>query len=129
MPDHWRYVALTLYQGWFTNLSPKATDLYKLGDERASAYIAEKITTSFDKRHNDATEYNIRLANGEIKPGWRVVWWTLHGKRAEREKKWREVDGKRKASLVWAMNDSIKWWFWTGGLLKVIGDTAQITRC
>ncbi|KAJ7039616.1 ABC transporter [Mycena alexandri] len=110
-----------IYFGWITPLLAlgyarplEATDLYKLGDERASAYIAEKITASFDKRHNDATEYNIRLANGEIKP-------------AEREKKWREVDGKRKASLVWAMNDSIKWWFWTGGLLKVIGDTAQIT--
>ncbi|KAG7096565.1 hypothetical protein E1B28_003986 [Marasmius oreades] len=25
------------------------------------------------------------------------------------------------------MNDSVKWWFWSGGLFKVLGDTAQIT--
>ncbi|KAJ7183174.1 ABC transporter [Mycena filopes] len=123
-----------IYFGWVTPLLAlgyarplEATDLYKLGDERASAYIAQRITESFDRRHHDATEYNLRLANGEVRPGWRVIWWALSGKRAEREKKWREVDGKRKASLVWAMNDSIKWWFWTGGVLKIMGDTAQIT--
>ncbi|KAJ7454698.1 ABC transporter [Mycena latifolia] len=123
-----------IFFGWITPLLAlgyarplEATDLYKLGDERASAYIAEKITASFDRRHKDATEYNKRLAEGEIKPGWRVIWWTLRGNRDKREKRWREVDGKRRASLVWAMNDSIKWWFWSGGALKVIGDTAQIT--
>ncbi|KAJ7499774.1 ABC transporter [Mycena latifolia] len=107
----------------------EATDLYKLGDERACAYIAEKITSSFDRRHKDASEYNRRLAEGEIPPGWRVIWWALRGDKAKREKRWREVDGKRRASLVWAMNDSVKWWFWSAGALKVIGDTAQITRC
>ncbi|KAJ7086114.1 ABC transporter [Mycena belliarum] len=120
--------------GWITPLLAlgyarplEATDLYKLGDDRASAVIAEKITVSFDRRHKDATEYNKRLADGEIKPGWRAVWWSLRGNKAQREKRWREVDGKRRASLVWAMNDSVKWWFWSGAVLKVIGDTAQIT--
>ncbi|KAJ6570148.1 ABC transporter, partial [Mycena vulgaris] len=123
-----------IFFGWITPLLAlgyarplEATDLYKLGESRASVKIAEQITTSFDKMHQDATEYNTRLAGGQIKPGWRVIWWALRGRRAEREKQWREVDGKRRASLVWAMNDSIKWWFWTGGALKVIGDTAQIT--
>ncbi|KAJ7650714.1 ABC transporter [Roridomyces roridus] len=124
-----------LFFGWITPLLAlgyarplEATDLYKLGDERASALIADKITASFDRRHKEATEYNERLASGEIKPGWhRSIWWTIRGKRAEREKRWRESDGKRKASLIWAMNDSIKWWFWVGGAFKVVGDTAQIT--
>ncbi|KAJ7284591.1 ABC transporter [Mycena rebaudengoi] len=105
----------------------EATDLYSLSDERSSAYIAEKITASFDRRHKEAIEYNTRLANGDVKPGLRAVWWTLRGNKAERERRWREVDGKRKASLVWAMNDSVKWWFWSGGALKVISDTSQIT--
>ncbi|KAJ7510442.1 ABC transporter type 1, transmembrane domain-containing protein, partial [Mycena galericulata] len=123
-----------IFFGWITPLLAlgyarplEATDLYKLGDERSAAYIAEKITTSFDRRHKEATEYNTRLANGDVKPGWRVIWWTLRGKRAEREKRWREIDGKRRASLIWAINDSVKWLFWSGGALKVIGDTAQIT--
>ncbi|KNZ79214.1 ABC transporter C family member 2 [Termitomyces sp. J132] len=33
----------------------------------------------------------------------------------------------QEASLIWALNDSIAWWFWSGGLLKVISDTAQVT--
>ena len=88
----------------------EAPDLYKLPDNRSSAYIADQILASFDARRKKAEEYNSRLATGEVKAGWRVIWWTLKGNRTEREKRWREVDGKRKASLVYAMNDSIKWW-------------------
>ncbi len=45
----------------------------------------------------------------------------------ERLKHWREKEGKARPSLTWAMNDALKWWFWSGGVLKVFGDTAQIT--
>ncbi|KAJ7758854.1 ABC transporter [Mycena maculata] len=123
-----------IFFGWITPLLAlgyarplEATDLYKLGDKRAAAYIANQICASFDRRHQEATEYNTRLANGDVKPGWRAFWWSLRGRRAEREKRWREVDGKHQASLIWAMNDSVKWWFWSGGIIKIIGDTAQIT--
>src|ERR1700691_1578855 len=138
--------------GWITPLMIlgysrplEAPDLYKLPDNRSSAYIADQILASFDVRRKAAEAYNSRLANGDVKAGWRAMWWTLRGNRTEQEKRWREVDGKRKASLVYAMNDSIKWWvsiavclnlkhlsrtncnatqFWSAGILKVIGDTA-----
>ncbi|TBU24051.1 ABC transporter [Dichomitus squalens] len=120
--------------GWITPLMSlgyarplEAPDLYKLQDHRASAAIAEKITKSFERRQKEAAEYNQRLANGKVSPGLKGVWWSLRGVREEREKQWREKDGRRKASLVWAMNDSIKWWFWTGGLLKLIADVSQVT--
>ncbi|KZP02968.1 hypothetical protein FIBSPDRAFT_769650 [Athelia psychrophila] len=106
----------------------EAPDLYKLQDDRAAAYIAERIIASFDARRIKADEFNARLANGDVKPGWRkYIWWTVQGNRAQREKKWREKDGKRQASLALAMNDSITWLFWSSGILKVIGDTAQVT--
>ena len=105
----------------------EASDLYKLQDSRASAVIADRILQSFEARQQAAAAYNERLANGEIKPGFRGVWWSIRGNRAEREKKWREKDGRQRASLVLAMNDSIKWWFWFGGLLKLIADVAQVT--
>lgn len=105
----------------------EVSDLYKLQDNRSATYIADKITTSFEARLKKAETYNTRLASGEIKPGWRIIWWLLRGNKAEREKRWREVGGKKKASLVYAMNDSVKWWFWSGGILKVMGDTAQVT--
>ncbi|KAJ7593418.1 ABC transporter [Mycena floridula] len=120
--------------GWVTPLLSlgyarplEATDLYKLEDDRKAAYIGEIISASFERRMKVAEEYNTKLANGQISPGWKRIWWTLKGNRAEREKQWREKDGKKHASLVWSMNDSVKWWFWSAGILKVIGDTAQVT--
>lgn len=105
----------------------EATDLYKLQAERGAAYIADQITESFARRMKIANEYNEKLANGEIKPGLKALWWTILGNREAKEKKWRDETGRKKASIVWAMNDSIKWWFWSAGLFKIAGDTAQVT--
>ena len=105
----------------------EATDLYKLQSERGAAHIADQITESFSRRMKTANEYNEKLANGEIKPGLKALWWTILGNREAKEKKWRDETGRKKASIVWAMNDSIKWWFWSAGLFKIAGDTAQVT--
>ncbi|TFY77333.1 hypothetical protein EWM64_g6678 [Hericium alpestre] len=106
----------------------EASDLYRLQDTRSSELIADKINASFERRRKIADEYNARLASGEIKPSLRQrAWWTIHRARQEREKQWREVDGKKVPSLTRAMNDSVKYWFWSAGVLKVIGDTAQVT--
>ena len=120
--------------GWMNSLMTlgyarplEASDLWKLQDHRSAGVIAETILSSFDARRRKAGEYNSRLTNGEIKPPLSLrVMSRLRGDGEERLKRWRE---KRKAqpSLTWAMNDAIKWWFWSGGVLKVIGDTAQIT--
>ncbi|KAF9255406.1 ABC transporter [Marasmius fiardii PR-910] len=126
-------LSLILFQ-WLTPLLRlgysrplEATDLYKLQDERSAAYIGNRILESWERRQKTAEEYNNRLANGKILPGWRKVWWTAHGRREEREKHWREVSGKKKPSLAMAMNDSVAWWFWSSALLKILGDTAQLT--
>jgi hypothetical protein len=83
---------------------------------------------SYDARCVKAEAYNARLERGEIEPGLgRRLWWTVKGKRAERERRWRGKEGRKQASLTLALNDSVKWWFWSGGLLKLLGDTAQVT--
>ncbi|KAM6504240.1 ATP-binding cassette transporter YOR1 [Amanita muscaria] len=105
----------------------EASDLYKLQDNRSSSKIAAAINESYNRRAKVAAEYNARLERGEISPGLKAFWWTIRGNRKERERKWREIDGKKSASLIWAMNDSVKWWFWSAGILKIIADTAQIT--
>jgi len=105
----------------------EATDLWKLQPERGAQHIAQKINESFERRAVSAKEYNDRLERGEIGPGIKGIWWSIRGKRAEKEKEWREKTGKKRPSLIWAMNDSVKWWFWSGGLLKVVGDIAQVT--
>lgn len=121
--------------GWMNSLMTlgyarplEAPDLWKLQEHRSSEVIADVILQSFEARRKKAEEYNVRLANGEIKPPLKLrVLSLLRGDREERLKHWREKHGKKHASLAWAMNDSIKRWFWIGGLLKVIGDTAQVT--
>ncbi|KAG1831205.1 ABC transporter [Suillus subalutaceus] len=122
---------------WFTWITPllslgyarplESSDLYRLQEECSALPIADAILTSFKTRKKKAAEYNERLAKGEVGPGLKGLWWSIQGVRTEREKQWREKDGKRKASLILAMNDSIFWWFWSAGVLRVIGDTAQIT--
>ena len=106
----------------------EASDLWKLQDHRSAGVIAETILSSFDARRKRADEYNARLANDEITPPLRLrVMSRLRGDGEERLKRWREKDGKVQPSLTLAMNDAIKWWFWSGGVLKVVSDTAQIT--
>lgn len=102
--------------GWLTPLLAlgyarplEAPDLPKLQDHRHAAYIGDRIIASFERRQKEAIEYNSRLANGEITPGWRGIWWSLRGNRVERERTWREKDGLQKASLSLALNDSVKW--------------------
>lgn len=111
------WITPMLSLGYARPLEP--TDLWKLQDNRSAAIISEKIVSSFKKRAAAADEYNTRLANGEISPGWRKLWWTVRGNRAEREKKWRETSGKRKPSLVLAMNDSVAFWFWSAGVIEI----------
>ena len=120
--------------GWMNSLLSlgytrplEATDLYKLQSERGAGYIADQITESFARRVKISNEYNEKLANVEIKPCLKALWWTILGNREAKEKKWRNETGRKKPSIVLAMNDSIGWWFWSGGLLKVAADTAQIT--
>ena len=74
-----------------------------------------------------ANEYNEKLANGDIKPGLKAIWWTILGNREAKEKRWRDETGKKNPSIVLAMNDSIKWWFWSAALFKIVGDTALVT--
>jgi len=106
----------------------EASDLWKLQEHRSSEVIANAILDSFEARRRKADEFNARLASGEIKPPLRLrLMSALRGDGEERLRQWVEKDGKKRPSLTLAINDSIKWWFWSGGILKVAGDTAQVT--
>ena len=121
--------------GWMNSLMTlgyarplEASDLWKLQEHRSSEVVAKAILDSFEARRRKADEYNTRLANGEIKPPLKLrLMSALRGDGEKRRKQWVEKDGKKRPSLTFAINDSIKWWFWSGGILKVAGDTAQVT--
>ena len=106
----------------------EAVDLARLPGDRSSEQIAKSIIESFETRHKAAESYNARLASGKINPGLhKRIWWTLRGNRQQREEQWRTKDGKKRASLVMSMNHPVLWWFWSSGVLKLIGDIAQLT--
>ena len=106
----------------------EASDLWKLQEHRSSEVIAKHILDSFYARRRKSDEYNTCLANGEIKPPLvlRLVS-ALWGNSEERLGQWVKKNGRKQPSLTLAINDSIKWRFWSGGILKVVGDTAQGT--
>ena len=122
--------------GWMSSLMTlgyarplEAPDLWKLQEHRSSEIIANAILDSFEARRRKADEYNTRLANGEIKPPLRLrLMSRLRGDGDERLKRWMDKDGRKQPSLMMAINDSVKWWFWSAGILKVAGDTAQVTN-
>ncbi len=106
----------------------EASDLWKLQEHRSSEVIANAILDSFEARRRKVDKYNTRLANGEIKPPLRLrLMSALWKDGEERLRQWVEKDGRKQPSLTLAINDSIKWWFWSGGIMKVVSDTAQGT--
>ncbi|KAG8702705.1 hypothetical protein FRC09_004597 [Ceratobasidium sp. 395] len=118
------WISPTLSLGYARPL--EAPDLWKMDHSRSAEVMSERIITNFERRKAEADAYNERLRSGQVGPGLRAVWWTLQGKRVEKEKQWREKHGLKKPSLMWAMNDSVKWWFWSGGICVLISNVAQI---
>ena len=109
-------------------------DLWKMDPSREAGTLSAKLDESWDRRKREASEWNRRLASGEIKPGVyrRAKWFfkafltrshgkeglSFSGRRMAMEREWRDITGVRKASLAWSLNDTFGWHFWAGGLFK-----------
>ena len=115
----------------------QAPDLYKLDVSREVGPLAEKLDVAWTRRINIAAEWNAKLDKGEIRPSTlrRLIWdtrairtmktddasrgQTYRERRVALEEHWKRVEGKKKASLAWALNDVFGWSFWLGGIFKV----------
>ncbi|KAJ6632266.1 P-loop containing nucleoside triphosphate hydrolase protein [Mycena sp. CBHHK59/15] len=110
----------------------QASDLWKMGPEQESEYLADKLDAAWDRRVAEAAEWNARLDRGEIKPGvFKRLGWSVKSLApgtnfAALETRWLEVDGRKSASLAWALNDVLGHLFWKGGVFKVVCDTSQL---
>ncbi|KAI1797261.1 P-loop containing nucleoside triphosphate hydrolase protein [Ganoderma leucocontextum] len=114
----------------------QATDLWKMDHSRESGNLGAQLDEAWARRVQAAKEWNVRLEDGQIRPGiFKRIKWSiraLQGKgtygerRAALEGHWRQVDGRKEASLAWTLNDVFGRDFWSGGAFKVIGDTAQL---
>ncbi|KAI0091325.1 ABC protein [Irpex rosettiformis] len=115
----------------------QATDLWKLDTSRESGPLGDRLDTAWARRVQEADEWNALLAKGEIRPSFfKRAKWSVQAmknaksgyteKRAALERQWLEHDGRKEASLAWALNDTLGLSFWLGGLFKVLGDTSQL---
>ncbi|KAG2037724.1 hypothetical protein BDR03DRAFT_1091732 [Suillus americanus] len=121
----------------------QASDLYKMDPSRESAVLAAKLEAAWQRRVKVAADWNARFESGEIRPSLfkRAVWAmraisrngqkqgaTWSERCAAFQNHWRESEGRKEASLAWALNDVFRGMFWIGGVFKawVFGDTAQL---
>ena len=103
---------------------------------REAGNLGEQLDAAWERRTEAANNWNERLVAGEVSPGlFRRAKWSIQAlrgagtyreRRAALEREWRDVSGRKEASLVWALNDVFGPHFWSGGAFKVVGDTAQL---
>lgn len=92
-----------------------------------ASILSARLLEAWDKRVKVADEWNHKIESGQINPGIFVrFFWVLQSlfafahyseRRASLEQTWRQR--RKRASLVWALNDVFGTIFWTGGLFKV----------
>ncbi|KAH8926744.1 hypothetical protein BT69DRAFT_1214722 [Atractiella rhizophila] len=120
----------------------QASDLYKLAKDASekdmtSGYLATRLLEAFEEKERRVEQWNTALAEGTLSSS-TILWarfklFFLPWKRTDKYKK-EKKDRKhpleyleREADLVAALNDVFWWRWWSGGCLKVIGDTLQTT--
>ncbi|KAH8915903.1 ABC transporter [Atractiella rhizophila] len=102
-----------------------------------SGYLATRLLEAFEEKERKVEQWNTALAEGTLSSS-TILWarfklFFLPWKRTDKYKK-EKKDRKhpleyleREADLVAALNDVFWWRWWSGGCLKVIGDTLQTT--
>jgi hypothetical protein len=105
----------------------QATDMYQLGESRASHLYSTRLQASFARRLEAVKAFQVRVEKNEARPqAWRRALWTITGSRKAKEEEWQRVAAKRQPSLAGALNDTVFWWFWIGGLYKGLADAGTI---
>ena len=113
----------------------QASDLHKLDSSREVKALSENLEAAWARRVEAAAKWNAKLDRGEVSPSvLRCMAWAVRAIPSEKdqtqkrnylerrlalERRWREVEGRKEASLAWALNDVFGWSFWLGGVFKV----------
>ncbi|PWN53455.1 putative YOR1-ABC transporter [Violaceomyces palustris] len=132
----------------------EATDLWKLTEDMSAKKLSTQLNSDWEKRVADAKEKNRKLQSGETPLGWRkkAVWSAqIAFQKAtrkpgvlsleERESAWRAppppfdaskakpktLSGHVRPSLALALHEQVRWKMWSGLVIKIIGDTSQVT--
>lgn len=100
---------------------------------REAGVLAAQLEAAWQRRVQAAADWNVRLESGELSPSLlkRTTWalraissngekqaTTWSERRAAFQNRWRESEGRKQASLTWALNDVFRNMFWIGGAFK-----------
>ncbi|SCV70702.1 BQ2448_3464 [Microbotryum intermedium] len=100
-----------------------ATDLWKLPPSMECGPLADQLMENFERRRKEVEAWNQSLDDGSFKPSiLRRGWWKMRASIGLGA-----ADGRRKPGLALALSDTFKYQFWSAGVIKVVGDTAQVT--
>jgi hypothetical protein len=106
----------------------QATDLWKMDEKRSAGLLADRLSAKYHARQQKDIAYNTKLADPKNPlPFPQRFVYPMLPHREKREKDFRTTHGKKKASLAWALSDTFGWYFWSGGLIKVISDASTST--
>ena len=113
----------------------QASDLHKLDSSREVKSLSENFEAAWARRVEAAAKWNAKLDRDEVSPSiLKRMTWVVRAIPSEKdhtqtrgyserrlalEQRWREVEGRKEASLAWALNDVFGWSFWLGGVFKV----------
>ncbi|CAA7271099.1 unnamed protein product [Cyclocybe aegerita] len=114
----------------------QAPDLWKLDHSHTTAVLASTFDEAWSRRKASAEDWNAQLGKGIIQPNLlRRLYWFIRAMRAGRnysrryaelDDYWRQLGGRQHPSISLALNDTIGFFFWSGGMFKVIGDISQL---
>ncbi|CAE7200833.1 unnamed protein product [Rhizoctonia solani] len=114
-----------LSQGYSRPL--QATDMYQLGESRAAHVYSSRLQDAFERRRAVLEDFKSRVEKHQARPPLtHRLLWGLTGSKAIKEEQWRRMMSDRQPSLAGALNDTVFWWFWIGGLYKGLADTGTI---
>lgn len=103
------------------------SDLYKLPSSRDSAKYAKRVEDAFEKRRLRANEINDLIDRNELEAPVRLrILWSATGDATRKREEWLRKLPRAEPSLALALNDSIFWWLWIGGILKLIADVGTV---
>lgn len=99
-------------------------DLWALPDNMRAEHLSDTLMANFDRRRAAVEKWNKELEDGTYKPSAvRKLWWKVE----KRVLGFGDGTGKRKVGIAMALSDTFFYTFWSGGVIKVIGDTSQVT--
>ncbi|KDN49338.1 hypothetical protein RSAG8_02040, partial [Rhizoctonia solani AG-8 WAC10335] len=114
-----------LSQGYSRPL--QASDMYQLGESRAAHVYSSRLQDAFERRRTALEDFKSRVEKHQAHPpSWRRFLWKLTGSQTRKEEQWRLMIAKSQPSLASALNDTVFWWFWIGGLYKGLADAGMI---